>query len=71
MTFAILSAGQGWHTDRLERAFAEMGHRARTLPIEALASRVGLSPRLSAGAEALDAAEGILVRIVPRGTLVL
>lgn len=69
MNFAILSAGTGWHTERLERAFEGLGHAARTLPVEALASRVGVTPRLSAGDASLDEVDGVLVRIIPRGSL--
>jgi tetrahydromethanopterin:alpha-L-glutamate ligase len=69
MQFAILSAACGWHTEELERAFAELGHAARTLPVEALASRVGATPRLSAGGSSLDGDDGIVVRIIPRGSL--
>jgi RimK family alpha-L-glutamate ligase len=69
VNFCILSGGTGWHTERLESAFAALGHAARTLPMEALASRVGLAPRLAAGGVALDAVDGVLVRIVPRGSL--
>lgn len=69
MHFAILSAASGWHTDELERAFARLGHSARTLPVEALASRIGAGPRLSAGGVALDDADGVVVRIIPRGSL--
>ncbi|HEY7460348.1 MAG TPA: RimK family alpha-L-glutamate ligase [Gemmatimonadota bacterium] len=69
MNATILSAASGWHTEVLERAFAALGHTARTLPVEALASRVGLSPRLSAAGAALDADGAIVVRIIPRGSL--
>lgn len=69
MDIAILSAGAGRHTERLERAFAQRGHRARTLPVEGLASRAGLPPRLSAGGVPLDGVDAVLVRIVPRGSL--
>jgi RimK family alpha-L-glutamate ligase len=69
MNVSILSAASGWHTDELERAFTALGHRPRTLPVEALASRVGLAPRLSAGEDALDGEDAIVVRIIPRGTL--
>jgi RimK family alpha-L-glutamate ligase len=69
MNVSILSAASGWHTDELERAFIALGHTARTLPVEGLASRVGVTPRLSAGGAALDDDGAVVVRIVPRGTL--
>jgi RimK family alpha-L-glutamate ligase len=69
MRFRILSAGTGWHTDRLEAAFAARGHAATTVPVEALASRAGAPPRVSAGGVPLDDADGVVVRIVPRGSL--
>ncbi|MFN2432693.1 MAG: RimK family alpha-L-glutamate ligase [Gemmatimonadota bacterium] len=69
MQIRILSAATGWHTDELERAFAELGHAARTLPVEALASRIGMAPRVTAGGDPLDEADAVVVRIVPRGSL--
>ncbi|MBA2566158.1 MAG: RimK family alpha-L-glutamate ligase [Gemmatimonadetes bacterium] len=69
MRFTILSAGTGWHTERLEAAFSRRGHTARTLPVEALASRMGVLPRMSAGGPGLDGDAAVLVRIVPRGSL--
>jgi RimK family alpha-L-glutamate ligase len=69
MRFRILSAGTGWHTERLEAALAARGHSATTVPVEALASRAGAAPRVSAGGVPLDDADGVIVRIVPRGSL--
>jgi RimK family alpha-L-glutamate ligase len=69
VNFSILSEKSGWHTDQLERAFREIGHSARTLPVVALTSRVGARPWLAAGGVALDEDDGIVVRIIPRGTL--
>lgn len=69
MNLAILSERGGWHTEELERAFAALGHSAVTLPVVSLASRIGASPRVSAGGVALDGMDGVVVRIIPRGTL--
>jgi len=69
MDVAILSAGQGWHTARLERALCARGHRARVLPIDGLRARIGTAPRLAAGGVPLDGVDAVIVRIIPRGSL--
>lgn len=69
MNFSILSAGTGWHTAQLERAFTQLGHTASSLSVEALASRIGVRPRLSADGAPLDESDGVLVRIIPRASL--
>jgi RimK family alpha-L-glutamate ligase len=69
MNVAILSAGRGWHTDELKRAVEARGHQPRLLPIQALTARVGESPRLAAAGTALDECDGVLLRIIPRGSL--
>lgn len=69
MNLAILSAGRGWHTDELQRAATDRGHRVCLLPIQALTARVGGSPRLSAADTPLDGCDAVLMRIIPRGSL--
>jgi RimK family alpha-L-glutamate ligase len=70
---AILSARTGWHTDELCRALAERGHVGRVVPYEALVARLGtrsaLAPSLAADAEELTAADAVLPRIIPTGSL--
>ena len=69
MNVAILSAGRGWHTDELQRAAAQRGHRTCLLPIQALTARVGGSPRLAAAGTPLEGCDAVLLRIIPRGSL--
>jgi RimK family alpha-L-glutamate ligase len=70
---AILSARTGWQTDELLRALAARGHRGRVLPYEALVARLGTRPGvtggLSADGAALHAADAVLARIIPGGSL--
>jgi hypothetical protein len=67
MNVAILNAGRGWHTDELQRAAAQRGHRTCLLPIQALTARVGGSPRLAAAGTPLEGCDAVPLRIVPRG----
>ena len=69
MRAAILSAGQGWHNDELQRAFAAHGHTCQVLPITKLIGRVGQRPFLAAKEADLDAFDVVLIRIMPRGSL--
>ncbi len=69
MNVAILSSGQGWHTVDLAQALERRGHRARTLPFQALTAQVGGSPRLAARGAALDSYDAVLARIIPGGSL--
>ncbi len=73
MDVAILCAAQdggGWHVRALERALAARGHHARVLPVDALLARIGgAGPRVRAGGAALDEADAVVVRIIPRGSL--
>jgi RimK family alpha-L-glutamate ligase len=69
----ILSAGQGWHNAELLRAFGARSHTCALLPIARLVAHVGSSMRLDNGfgdaARDLAAADVVLVRILPRGSL--
>jgi len=69
MNVVILGAGSGWHTADLTRALEARGHRVQEAPIHALAARVGAAPRMAGGGIDLDAAEAVLVRIIPAGSL--
>ena len=69
MDVAILSTGGGWHTIDLTQALERRGHRARTLPFQALTAQVGGSPRLAARGSALESCDAVLARIIPRGSL--
>ena len=74
MRIAILSARTGWHTDGLLAALAGRGHAGVVLPYEALVARLGGgagagAARLSAQREELLAADAVLARIIPAGSL--
>ncbi|CAA9311751.1 MAG: hypothetical protein AVDCRST_MAG11-1542, partial [uncultured Gemmatimonadaceae bacterium] len=73
MRVAILSARTGWHTDELLRALAERGHTGRVVPYEALVARLGTARAtpsgLAADGEELGAADAVLARIIPGGSL--
>ena len=69
MKIAILSGGTGWHVADLVRAATERGHQPQVLSIEALTARIGGAPRLAVGGTALEQCDGVLLRIIPRGSL--
>lgn len=65
----ILAAHTGWHTDELHRAFAARGVHAPVIPYESLRACIGGRPRLAAGDVDLLAADAVLARIIPAGSL--
>ena len=73
MRVVILSARTGWHTDELCRALGERGHAGRVLPYEGLVARLGTArgPAEGLSNEGADlfAADAVLARIVPGGSL--
>jgi len=69
MQVAILSARTGWHTDELCRALAARGHVASVLPYEGLRSRFGASTAMTSDGTPLLAADAVLARIIPNGSL--
>jgi RimK family alpha-L-glutamate ligase len=73
MRAVILSARTGWHTDELCRAFAERGHASQVLPYERLVARLGTAREargeLSSDSVDLLAADAVLARIIPNGSL--
>jgi RimK family alpha-L-glutamate ligase len=69
MQVAVLSARTGWHTDELCRALAARGHVATVLPYEGLRSRFGASASLASDGTPLLAADAVLARIIPNGSL--
>jgi RimK family alpha-L-glutamate ligase len=71
MKVAILSAERGWHTDELQRALAARGVASDVWPVDGLVGRAGGAEgaRLEGGGRALDDVDGVLVRILPRGSL--
>lgn len=67
---AVLGAGEGWHTDDLRRAAAERGAGADVLAVDDLELRAGgEGTRWLAAGTPLESYDGVLVRIVPRGSL--
>ena len=72
MHVAILSARTGWHTDELMRALTERGHTGGVVRYESLVARIGstTAPQsLTADAAPLFAADAVLARIIPNGSL--
>jgi RimK family alpha-L-glutamate ligase len=84
MQVAILSARTGWHTSELCRALAERGHSGVVLPYEQLRARLGgaltasaahdpppadARPGLHNAGLPLFAADAVLARIIPAGSL--
>lgn len=72
MRVAILSARSGWHTDELLRALRSREHSGLVVPYEAVVARMGGGPRvssLSSMGEQLLAADAVLARIIPSGSL--
>jgi RimK family alpha-L-glutamate ligase len=70
MYIVILSARTGWQTDELCRALDARGHLARVLPYEGLVGRLGgAAPGLTSDGTSLLAADAVLARIIPSGTL--
>jgi ribosomal protein S6--L-glutamate ligase len=65
-----LVSGLGWHVQDLRRAAARLGVALDAVPFPALVGRVGVRRgRIEAGAIDLTAADGVLVRMMPPGTL--
>ena len=69
MFVPILAARGGWHTAELERALAARGARSVVRPYESLVAAVGGGSRLHAADENLFAADAVLARIIPNGSL--
>ncbi len=70
MRVSILSARTGWHTDELRRALADRGHSGRVVRYEALRACIrSASAALSSDTDDLLAADAVLARIIPNGSL--
>jgi RimK family alpha-L-glutamate ligase len=69
MRIIILASRPGWHTDELLRAFGERGHTAALARYEDLVATVGNTTALRSGVAALEAADLVLARIIPNGSL--
>jgi RimK family alpha-L-glutamate ligase len=69
-TLAALVSGFGWHVQDLRRAAGELGVELRALPFPSLVGRAGTdSPAIEAGGTDLTRVGGVLVRMMPPGTL--
>lgn len=77
MRFVILASRTGWHTERLLAAAARRGHEAVVRPWDALVAVLGRGaptapaapPALRSGDADLLAADAVLARIIPNGSL--
>src|SRR4051794_40876662 len=69
MQVLIFNARSGWHTNELCRALADRGHTARVLPYERLVARLGPQPGLTCANTDVFAADAVLARIIPNGSL--
>ncbi|HUQ79915.1 MAG TPA: RimK family alpha-L-glutamate ligase [Gemmatimonadaceae bacterium] len=72
MHVAILSARTGWHTDELLRALGARGHTGSVVRYDSVTAHLGGRERnetLSSGKEQLLAADAVLARIIPNGSL--
>jgi len=69
MRIVTLSARGGWHTDELERAARARGAQHRLLRYEDLVLRAGRHATVTAAGDDLSAADVVLARIIPSGSL--
>lgn len=69
-TIAALVSGFGWHVQDLRRAAAALGIEFRPVPFPTVAGRVGMGlPPIEAGGIDLSRVDGVLVRMMPPGSL--
>lgn len=69
MRILTLAARPGWHTDEIDRAARERGHEHVLLRYEDLVATLGCGTRILSANEALDRADVVLARIIPKGSL--
>ncbi len=69
MRIVTLAAREGWHTDELARAARALGHEHVVARYEDLAGAFGRRSGLRSGTVDLDAADLVLARIIPSGSL--
>ena len=68
--FVTLVSGRGWHVQDLLRAAAGLGVRLDVVEFDQLRASVGATwPSLQAGLLQLDRVDGVLVRMMPPGSL--
>jgi ribosomal protein S6--L-glutamate ligase len=69
-TFAALVSGTGWHVADLLRAADDLDVRLHALPFAEVSAAVGGTPgKVSAGGVELDGMDGVVVRMMPPGSL--
>ncbi len=71
-SLVALVSGFGWHVADLERAADRIGVSLKSLPfprVSASVAAIGGEPRVGAGEVDLAAADGVLVRMMPPGSL--
>lgn len=65
-----LVSGEGWHVQDLRRAADRVGVRLVPLPFPQLVGNVGMpGPGVAGAGESLDDADGVLIRMMPPGSL--
>jgi RimK family alpha-L-glutamate ligase len=71
MNAVILSAGQGWHNDELQRAFRARGHTCAVLPVTHLIGNIESAGETSIVNRQfeIENCAVVLIRIIPRGSL--
>jgi tetrahydromethanopterin:alpha-L-glutamate ligase len=71
-SLVALVSGLGWHVEDLIRAAHKVGVSLQAVPFPSVAAGVGMTtehPRVSAGDRDLTSADGVLVRMMPPGSL--
>src|SRR5271157_6663251 len=69
-TLVALVSGFGWHVADLRRAAGALDVRLEAVPFAQVSARVGAGrQRVEAGGVALTEADGVLVRMMPPGSL--
>src|SRR6186997_1900795 len=67
---AVLASGFGWHVTDLLRAAEKVGVALEVAPFPEVSARVGgVGPRVSAAGLDLASLDGVLVRMMPPGSL--
>lgn len=69
-TVVALVSGLGWHVGDLRRAASDLGVDFRPIPFPTVSGRVGMGgPGIGAGGLDLTGVDGVLVRMMPPGSL--
>lgn len=69
MRIVTLASRLGWHTGRLEAAARARGATMAFVPWESLVTHVGGRPALAGAGQDVEAADLVLARIIPNGSL--